>query len=140
MRKLDQREKRYAIREEVIKKKFAVDEKGNLEEVTWTPMIRVLYIMHLLAQIGEYLNLRDSAKKRAKCRGMLFKLNSGLILLSLILLFLGIEITFLYLNMILQTNQTGVAGWEGFRVPERYNCITSQHVRFFNLSSFVCSN
>ena len=60
MRKLDQREKRYAIREEVIKKKFAVDEKGNLEEVTWTPMIRVLYIMHLLAQIGEYLNLRDS--------------------------------------------------------------------------------
>ena len=87
MRKLDQREKRYAIREEVIKKKFAVDEKGNLEEVTWTPMIRVLYIMHLLAQIGEYLNLRDSAKKRAKCRGMLFKLNSGLILLSLILLF-----------------------------------------------------
>jgi len=92
MRKLDQREKRYAIREEVIKKKFAVDEKGNLEEVTWTPMIRVLYIMHLLAQIG-------------------------------------IEITFLYLNMLLQTNQTGVTGWEGFRVPERYNCITSQHVR-----------
>ena len=78
MRKLDQREKRYAIREEVIKKKFAVDEKGNLEEVTWTPMIRVLYIMHLLAQIGEYLNaisrVKDSlvVSKRTKCRGMLF--------------------------------------------------------------------
>ena len=52
MRKLDAREKKYAIREEVIKKKFVVDEKGNLEEVTWTPMIRVLYILHLLAQIG----------------------------------------------------------------------------------------
>ena len=59
MRKLDAREKKYAIREEVIKKKFVVDEKGNLEEVTWTPMIRVLYILHLLAQIGNnfYLNL-----------------------------------------------------------------------------------
>lgn len=64
MRKLDQREKRYAIREEVIKKKFAVDEKGNLEEVTWTPMIRVLYIMHLLAQIGEYLNLNAISREK----------------------------------------------------------------------------
>ena len=57
------------------------------------------------------------------------------------LFILGIEITFLYLNMILQTNQTGVAGWEGFRVPERYNCITSQHVRFFNLTRlYVLTN
>ena len=53
MRKLDAKEKKYAIREELIKKKFVVDEKGNLEEVTWTPMIRVLYILHLLAQIGK---------------------------------------------------------------------------------------
>jgi len=90
MRKLDAKEKKYAIREELIKKKFVVDEKGNLEEVTWTPMIRVLYILHLLAQIG-------------------------------------VEIVFLYLNMLLQTNQTGVEGWHGFRVPERYNCLTSQH-------------
>ena len=39
--------------------------------------------------------------------------------------------------MLLQTNQTGVEGWHGFRVPERYNCITSQHVRVKNMAVVV---
>ena len=107
MRKLDAKEKKYAIREELIKKKFVVDEKGNLEEVTWTPMIRVLYILHLLAQIGKSIFSKFLFSK----------------------IYSGVEIVFLYLNMLLQTNQTGVEGWHGFRVPERYNCLTSQHVR-----------
>ena len=37
---------------------------------------------------------------------------------------------FLYLNVLLQRNQTGKSGWEGFRVPERYDCRTKDHVSF----------
>ena len=37
---------------------------------------------------------------------------------------------FLYLNVLLQRNQTGKSGWAGFRVPERYDCRTKDHVSF----------
>lgn len=37
---------------------------------------------------------------------------------------------FLYLNVLLQRNQTGKSGWAGFRVPERYDCRTKDHVSY----------
>ena len=43
---------------------------------------------------------------------------------------LGIEVMFLYLNVLLQRNQTGKSGWAGFRVPERYDCRTKDHVSY----------
>ena len=51
--------------------------------------------------------------------------------------FLGIEVMFLYLNVLLQRNQTGKSGWAGFRVPERYDCRTKDHVSFEKIWSKV---
>ena len=44
---------------------------------------------------------------------------------------------FLYLNVLLQRNQTGKSGWAGFRVPERYDCRTKDHVSFEKIWSKV---
>jgi len=38
------------IRESQIKKKNHVDDRGNLEEVIWTPGIRLGYLVHLFFQ------------------------------------------------------------------------------------------
>ena len=68
---------------------------GHIEDVIWTPGIRVFYIIHLCVQ-------------------------------------LGVEFLFLYLNVLLQKNQTRREGWQGFRVPERYDCRTDEHVSQLN--------
>jgi len=51
-RKLERREKKYNIRASQIKMKNRVDDRGNVEEVMWTPGIRICYICHLIVQLG----------------------------------------------------------------------------------------
>ncbi len=51
-RKLERREKKYRIQPDQIKMKNKVDERGNVEEVMWTPGIRMCYVAHLIVQLG----------------------------------------------------------------------------------------
>lgn len=92
LKKLEKKEKRYKIMNKHIKNRKIVDDKGHIEEVLWTPLVRAFYILHLILQMG-------------------------------------IEVMFLYLNVLLQRNQTGKSGWAGFRVPERYDCRSKDHTK-----------
>jgi len=72
--------------------KNKVDDRGNVEEVMWTPGIRLFYVLHLIVQ-------------------------------------LAVELVMIYANYLLQQNQTRKTGIDAFFVPERYDCITDEHVR-----------
>lgn len=91
-RKLERREKKYKIQASQIKMKNKVDDRGNVEEVMWTPGIRACYVTHLIVQ-------------------------------------LAVELVMIYGNYLLQQNQTRKSGWEAFFVPERYDCMSTEHVR-----------
>lgn len=91
-RKLERREKKYKIQASQIKMKNKVDDRGNVEEVMWTPGIRACYVTHLIVQ-------------------------------------LAVELVMIYGNYLLQQNQTRKSGWEAFFVPERYDCMSTEHTK-----------
>lgn len=71
---------------------------------------------------------------------MIFKLKiKSLILLKFFddpTVWAAIEALFLWIAYKLQQNQTRKTGWKSFRVPERYDCYSDEHVStFFYLSS-----
>ncbi|CBY18376.1 unnamed protein product [Oikopleura dioica] len=104
--KIEKKKKKYMIRESQIKKKNHVDDRGNLEEVIWTPGIRLGYLVHLFFQEMIFKIYRKKIKFRA-----------------------AIEALFLWLAYKLQQNQTRKTGWKSFRVPERYDCFSDEHIK-----------
>jgi hypothetical protein len=74
--------------------KNKVDERGNVEEVMWTPGIRACYVVHLVCQMA-------------------------------------VEFGMVWINYILQQNQTRKSGFGAFMVPERYDCYSAEHVSKF---------